>query len=267
VSTPDSPRPGAHTICKGQADTFIQFQYDDLAAKSQDLYANTKYAIVLRYLRKHPTLRILNVGCGSGELSLQLGAKGHKVLGIDVEPAHIELARKNAARAGSPAGGDFIASPVEDFQSATTFDCVVSTDVLEHIEDDHAAFEHMMGLLRPGGLVVLTVPAGPWLFGYHDEQLGHFRRYTKRTLRRLVEASCDIQRLRYFGFTLVPVCLLYSKWLARPYPVAQWGDKKRSPVRSLALRSLMNLDRMLPMPLGISLLMKGVKKHSLGSGG
>src|ERR1700722_18144676 len=123
---------GPNTIARGQTDTFIQFQYDDLAAKSQDLYANTKYVIVQRYLRGLADLRILNVGCGSGELSLQLAARGHRVLGIDVEPAHIELARKNAARAGSPANCDFIAAPIEDFRPGTLFDCVVSTDVLEH---------------------------------------------------------------------------------------------------------------------------------------
>jgi ubiquinone/menaquinone biosynthesis C-methylase UbiE len=249
-----------NTIPKGPTETFIQFQYDDLAVKSKDLYAGAKYAIVQRYLGGKPNLRILNVGCGSGDLSLQLAAKGHSVLGIDIEPAHIALARENARRAGSPANCQFIAAPIEDFRSATPFDCVVCTDVLEHIQDDHAAFAQMMSLLRPGGRVVLAVPAGQRLFGYHDEQLGHFRRYSTTTLRRLVETSCDIRRLRYFGFTLVPVCLLYSKWLRHPYPVAESGDRRQCPVRSLVLRGLMHLDRMLPMPLGISLLMKGVKK-------
>ena len=255
--------PGLNTISQGQTNTFIQFQYDDLAAKSQDLYAAAKYAIVQRYLRGQAHLRILNVGCGSGDLSLQLAAKGHDVLGIDIEPAHIALARDNATRAGSPANCEFVAAPIEDFRSSTPFDCLVCTDVLEHIENDHAAFARMVNLLRPGGHVVLAVPAGQRLFGYHDEQLGHFRRYSKRTLRRLVETSCDIQRLRYFGFTLVPVCLLYSKWLRRPYPVAQSGDRRRSPIRSLVLRGLMHLDRTLPMPFGISLLMMGVKKQSM----
>jgi 2-polyprenyl-3-methyl-5-hydroxy-6-metoxy-1,4-benzoquinol methylase len=253
---------GRKPITRGHMDTFIQFQYDDLATKSQDLYAATKYAIVQRYLREQSKLRILNVGCGSGELSLQLAAKGHNVLGIDIEPAHIALARENATRAGSPPNCEFIAAPIEDFRWSHQFDGIVCTDVLEHIQDDHAAFARMMSLLRPGGQVVLAVPAGQCLFGYHDEQLGHFRRYSKTTLRRLVERSCDIQRLRYFGFTLVPVCLLYSKWVRRPYPVAESGDRQRSPVRSLVLRGLMHLDRMLPMPLGISLLMKGVKKPS-----
>ena len=67
-------------------------------------------------------------------------------------------------------------SSIEDFQTDRPFDCVVSTDVLEHIEDDRAAFQKLVDLVAPGGLVIITVPAGQWLFGYHDEQIGHFRR-------------------------------------------------------------------------------------------
>jgi 2-polyprenyl-3-methyl-5-hydroxy-6-metoxy-1,4-benzoquinol methylase len=250
-----------NTIAKGQRDnTFIQFQYDDLAAKAQDVYANTKYDILESYLKDQHGLRILNVGCGSGELSLQLAARGHQVVGIDLEAAHIDLAVRNAAQASGGTNCRFIASAIEDYRSETLFDCVVSTDVLEHIEDDRTAFARMMELLRPGGLVLVAVPAGQWLFGYHDEQLGHFRRYTKKTLRRLVEPSCDVHRLRYFGFTLVPVCLVYSKWLRLPYPVAESANRQRRPFRSLALRTLMKLDRRLPMPFGVSLLLKGVKK-------
>jgi 2-polyprenyl-3-methyl-5-hydroxy-6-metoxy-1,4-benzoquinol methylase len=240
--------------------TFIQAQYDDLAVKSQDVYAQTKWDILEKYLAGHKDLRILNVGCGSGELSLRLAEKGHHVVGIDPEPAYVELALANASRSGHASRCSFEVASIEDYQGAGGFDCAVATDVLEHIADDRAAFTRMIGLLRPGGLVLVTVPAGQWLFGYHDEQLGHFRRYSKRTLRALVDPLCSVEKMRYFGFTLVPVCYLYSKRLRRPYPVAESSDPRRRPVRSFILRCLMKMDRCLPMPLGTSLLMKGVKK-------
>jgi SAM-dependent methyltransferase len=253
-------QPPGNAAPAGAGSTFLQFQYDDLAVKSQDLYAATKYDILESYLAGRENLRILNVGCGSGELSLQLAARGHQVVGIDIEEAYIDLARRNAAALANPVQCRFIACGIEDYHSESRFDCVVSTDVLEHIRDDRAAFAHMMDLLEPGGLILLAVPAGQWLFGFHDEQLGHFRRYNKKSLRRLVENWCEVQRLRYFGFTLVPVCLIWSKWLRRPYPVAESGDHKRSPMRSLVLRSLMKLDRFVRMPLGVSLLLQGIKK-------
>jgi hypothetical protein len=78
----------------------------------------------------------------------------------------------------------------------------------------------------------------------------------------LVEPFCDIHAMRCFGFTLLPVCLLYSKWLGRPYPVAESGDKQRRPIRATALRTLMRIDRWTRMPLGTSLLMMGTKRSN-----
>jgi 2-polyprenyl-3-methyl-5-hydroxy-6-metoxy-1,4-benzoquinol methylase len=250
-----------NAITASNRNTFIPFQYEDLAAKSQDLYASTKYEILESYLTSDKPLRVLSVGCGSGEMSLQLAARGHSVLGIDIEPSHIELSRHNAQLLGSPSNCQFAVSSIEDFDAESEFDCVASTDVLEHIENDRTAFANMMRALKPGGLVLLSVPAGPWLFGYHDEQLGHFRRYTKATLHQLVDPHCDVRLMRYFGYTLVPICVLYSKWLRQRYPVAGSADIKRRPVRALALRSLMRLDRWTRMPFGTSLLMKGFKKQ------
>jgi len=239
--------------------TFNAAQYEDLKVKSQDLYANTKYEILESYLAGHGRRRILNAGCGSGELSLRLAALGHEVMGIDLEPAHIDLARANAA-AHPGLSCRFAVSSIEDYRPDTTFDCVVSTDVLEHIDDDRAAFAKLVSLVPPGGLILITVPAGPWLFGYHDEQLGHYRRYTRRSLNQLMANDCEIEEMRYFGCSLIPVCLLYSKWLRRPYPVAESGDNRKRPFSARVLQTLLKLDQALPLPWGTSLLVKGIRK-------
>ena len=240
-------------------ETFNQAQYDDLAVKSQDVYANTKYDILEKYLRGQRGLRVLNAGCGSGELSLRLAARGHRVVGIDLEPSYVGLAVANAARGDYGGRVSFEVASIEGYGGPGGFDCVIATDVLEHIEDDRTAFAKMVSLVKPGGLVLVTVPAGQWLFGYHDEQLGHFRRYNKKMLRALVSPLCHVRRMRYFGFTLVPACYLYSKRLRRPYPVAESADTWQRPFRALVLRGLMRMDRLLPLPFGTSLLMKGVK--------
>jgi 2-polyprenyl-3-methyl-5-hydroxy-6-metoxy-1,4-benzoquinol methylase len=238
--------------------TFNQAQYDDLSVKSQDLYAQTKYDILLGFLEGHAPLRILNAGCGSGELSFHLAACGHHVLGIDPEPAYVELACR-----GAGAHCKFAVSSIEDYDGPGDFDCVIATDVLEHIADDHAALARLVGQVRPGGQVLLTVPAGQWLFGYHDEQLGHFRRYSRKSLRQLVEGTCTVEEVRYFGASLIPVCLAYSKLLRRPYPVAEMGDTTRRPLGSWLLRAMLWADRRLPLPLGTSLLLKGRRREGL----
>lgn len=241
-------------------DTYNQAQYDDLAVKDKDLYAHTKYDILESYLAGQRNLRILNAGCGSGDLSRRLGDLGHTVLGIDPEPSYIALALRNSASA-SHTNCSFQVCSIEEFSGTGNFDCVIATDVLEHIEDDHTAYAKMVSLVKPGGLVLITVPAGQWLFGYHDEQLGHFRRYSHKTLRALVSPLCDIRAVRYFGFSLIPVCLVFSRWLRRPYPVAEAGDKGKRPVGAFVLRSLMKLDKRLPLPVGTSLLLKAVRRQ------
>jgi SAM-dependent methyltransferase len=239
--------------------TFNQAMYDDLKVKTQDVYANTKYDVLERYLGGARGLRILNAGCGSGELCWRLARLGHSVVGIDPEASYVELARRHPW-AVPGADCSFAVSSIESYTGRGAFDCVISTDVLEHIQDDRTAFDKMMALVKPGGLVLITVPAGQWLFGYHDEQLGHYRRYSRRTLVDLVKGHCEVRAVRYFGATLIPVCLVFSKWLRKPYPVAESGDRSRRPLSARILEKLLALDGRVPLPLGTSLLLHGVKK-------
>lgn len=241
--------------------TFNQAQYDDLKAKTQDVYANTKYDIIERWLGEARGLRILNAGCGSGELCWRLARLGHHVVGIDPESSYVEIARHHPWRMPE-SDCSFTVCTIESYSGVGDFDCVISTDVLEHIENDHAALDKMLKLIKPGGLVLLTVPAGMWLYGYHDEQLGHYRRYSRHSLVELVKDQVDIFTVRYFGATLIPVCLVFSKWLRRPYPVAESGDRSRRPLVSRVLAAMLRVDGKLPLPLGTSLLLHGVKKSS-----
>jgi dolichyl-phosphate beta-glucosyltransferase len=246
----------AKTLSSSHELEFSAYQYQDLLDRQEDLYAHTKYEMILSRLGGRSSLEILNAGCGSGDLSLLLARAGHRVVGIDAVPEYVAIAERRAAGQATPARCTFLTSTIEDFESERSFDCVVATDVLEHIRDDRAAFAKLVRLLRPEGEVVVTVPAGPRLFGYHDEQLGHFRRYSSRSLRRVADGLCRIESMRYFGFSLVPVCYLYSKVLRRPYPVRESGSGLTSPI----LRALLRMEKAVPMPFGTSLLMRGIRE-------
>jgi 2-polyprenyl-3-methyl-5-hydroxy-6-metoxy-1,4-benzoquinol methylase len=245
------PLPPAREQMSGRV---ADYQYDDLLVRSDDQYAMTKYRMVLAHLAKAPSLEILNAGCGSGELSFLLAQAGHRVLGIVSSDRYIELARRGAGAAGVP-GCSFEVSSIESFTARQQFDCVVACDVLEHVADDRAAFARLVSLTKPSGLIIVTVPAGPWLFGFHDQALGHFRRYSLRGLRSLAGEHCGIEAARYFGFSLIPICYLYSKLLRRAYPVAETG-RASSPWMGRVLNAVLQLDRRLPMPFGTSLLLK-----------
>lgn len=72
----------------------------------------------------------------------------------------------------------------------------------------------------PAGLLLISVPALQFLYGHHDEQLGHYRRYSRTQLGRLLDGFFVIEESRYFGFFLIPLVVLYSsKLLRKPYPV------------------------------------------------
>jgi SAM-dependent methyltransferase len=241
------------------ANTFNQYQYDDLLVRSEDVYANTKYEIILQYLAGFQKLSILNAGCGSGELCVRLAQAGHRVLGIDPAAEYVQLARVNARRAGLY-NCTFRVSFIETMPDREMFDCVMATDVLEHIEDDRRAFEKLVQRVKPGGVVIITVPGGQWLFGYHDECIGHYRRYSRRRLQRLVKDLCHVDECRYFGFTLIPVCCLYSQLMRKPYPVGKAGVSGNQSLVGRILKSLLQLDRYLPMPFGTSVLLMGRRK-------
>lgn len=78
------------------------------------------------------------------------------------------------------------------------FDVVTALDVLEHVEDHYGFLATLVGRLRPGGYLVISVPAWPVLFSSHDVALKHFRRYTPRSLRAVLD-STGLQTLESGG--------------------------------------------------------------------
>jgi len=140
---------------------------------------------------------------------------------------------------------------IEQIAGDHVADVVVMHDVLEHIEDEPATVARLATLLKPDGLLVLSVPALPSLFGYHDEQLGHYRRYTRRTLRAALEPTFHIDRMRYYGTMLMPVTLWFSRIRRAPYPTANVSG---GGLAGKALDVLCRAEERIPGPLGTSLV-------------
>lgn len=84
-------------------------------------------------------------------------------------------------------------------------DAIVILNVLEHIEDDSAAIRNCFRMLKPGGRLVVEVPAGPWLYDDYDRALMHFRRYTAGDLKRKLKAAgFTIRKFTHLGFFIYP---------------------------------------------------------------
>lgn len=235
------------------------YEREDMYERQHDVYAHTKYEILLSWLDSsgNTPVHILNVGCGSGELCILLAQRGHMVTGIDPAEEYISIASIQAKQANL-VNCSFAISDLEGIYKDPAqhkYDVVFSTDVVEHIADDVQAVEQLTALVKPGGALFITVPGGQFLFGFHDVQLGHYRRYSLRQLAGLLPSNLKIKKLRYFGFSLIPIAWLYSQVLRRYYPVSKTGNKKTNPILAQVVSFLFNIEKKFHPPLGTSCLL------------
>lgn len=104
-----------------------------------------------------------------------------------------------AARIAVPPGGRHHSAvgTIADLPAEATFDAILYIDVLEHIADDRAEMARAAAHLKPGGVVIVLAPAHPFLFTPFDAAIGHFRRYTKRSIASLTPGDLRIEKLAY----------------------------------------------------------------------
>jgi SAM-dependent methyltransferase len=146
--------------------------------------------------------RILDAGCGSGRNMVELARRG-TVTGVELSDVSVGLARERGC-------GEVIAGSVLDMPfPSDSFDLAVTLDVIEHLEDDLGALQEMRRVVAPGGALLVTVPAYPWLWSGHDVINHHHRRYTRRSLQRVAERAGWAQmRTTYFNSLLLPVAIV-----------------------------------------------------------
>jgi SAM-dependent methyltransferase len=164
-------------------------------------YFRGRLAILLgvleRVLPARP-VRLVELGCGTGNVLASLGRFGEAV-GIELDAELREVGRSAGLDIRPGSLPDDI--PVADGWA----DAALLFDVVEHLDDDLVSLRAAARLVRPGGLVIVTVPAYAWLWSGHDVALGHRRRYTAAGLRRvLASAGLEVERLGYFNTLLFP---------------------------------------------------------------
>jgi SAM-dependent methyltransferase len=162
-----------------------------------------RYDLVRRMLPGGVT-DVLEIGCGQGAFGARL-AQRVNYLGVEPDVTSFAVARQRvtaAVAAGGGARGEVRNVLAADLGGAR-FDLVCAFEVLEHIDDDKTALTEWAGLLRPGGWLMLSVPAHQRRFAPWDTMVGHFRRYDPPALAELL-ASCGFGeiRVRQYGFPL-----------------------------------------------------------------
>ncbi len=102
--------------------------------------------------------RVLDLGCGSGWSSVFLTRHGYDVVGQDISPDMIELARELQAEQVPPVSAQFIVSDYEGMGLKEEFDCAIFMDCLHHADDEGAALESVYRALKPGGMLITHEP-------------------------------------------------------------------------------------------------------------
>lgn len=208
--------------------------------------------VIRRAARLPDEARILEVGCGTGHNLSMLSGFG-KVDACELDAIARSLA---SDRLGRPV----LEARLPDLSmfEPASYDLVALLDVLEHVPDDLAALCSIRALLKPGGALVLTVPANPWMWSAHDVAHHHFRRYRKLQLRRLLEkAGYSLELHGYFNSLLFPA--IAATRIASKIRGHEAADDAMPGKRVNALlKSIFGLEAALvgrlPMPFGVSLI-------------
>lgn len=164
---------------------------------------------------RKPRITVLEVGAGTLQnlvyvrKTTTLSEKVHSYVGMEryVDPTYL-CKLKNSF---SP--HDRVVKGLEELDVHAPFDLVVAMDVLEHIENDSAALQNWSQYLTVGGSMLVTVPAFPRLWSYHDTLLGHYRRYSKSHFASVVaqDGQLRITSLAYAFSYVFPFVFILRK--------------------------------------------------------
>jgi ubiquinone/menaquinone biosynthesis C-methylase UbiE len=207
--------------------------------------------------RSGPKPKVIDLGCGTGVVLRELKSWAEPI-GLDMS----EIALRYCAERGldNLVQADGAQMPI----GPASMDAVIGLDIFEHIEDDQAAFQEVFRVLKPGGVLVLSVPAFQSLWGPHDIALMHFRRYRRREVRdRLQEAGFRVSRVGYSVFFLFPVVVIWRFFEKRRKGPAKASLVAVPPFLNKLLIGLQKLEtsciERFDLPVGSSVVAVAVK--------
>jgi SAM-dependent methyltransferase len=212
-----------------------------------------RLSVVRAVLRRYvpPGGKGLDCSCGTGMTLRRL--PGYVQMGADLSSLALGHCRHSGLRRLMLA--DLTHVPLSD----AVLDLVTCLDTLEHIEDDVAALAEIHRVLRPGGHVLVTVPAHPFLFSAHDRALHHVRRYRRAELKQKILATgFKLRRFTYINSALFPLVALVRT--LRPDRGDAASDTQGVPFALLnaALYLAFSAERLplavMNLPVGVSLL-------------
>ena len=172
--------------------------------------------------------RFLDIGCGRGRILKMLLDRGFKGVGIDTQDVCLEICRKRLDGTGIE-----LKNSLNEIEG--TFDLIIMSSVLEHIEDDQGYLLTISKLLNKGGFFLFTVPGDKRLYGKRDVAYGHYRRYEKQELiDKLENANLQVHTLWSYGVNTISRIyrMIISKDLDRNISNSKFDNTEKSAIES-----------------------------------
>jgi SAM-dependent methyltransferase len=249
-------------------DPIYEQKYHELEAKHW--WFRSRREKVLSMMDIKADRRYLDIGCSTGALMQMLveaGAKPEQVYGVDISDPAIARARQRGLPHVHQMDAEQITLP-QGF-----FDYIVSSDCLEHLRNDKKALANWFELLKPGGSILIFVPAFMSLWSEHDVVNHHFRRYEPGELAAKMEAAgFEVEQTGYWNFFLfMPIWSfrmikrLMRRWVFNSQP-PQEDLKTPNPLVNKLLYGLLQWEnqimRLVRFPFGVSTFVKAKKPLS-----
>ncbi len=211
--------------------------------------------------QKQRKLKLMDIGAGSGLMLKYFKELGYDVSGIELDPTLVAKMKKDPDLKGlSIEQGD-----ITKLKGKEQYDVVVNNDVIEHIEDDRLAIKHLWSFVKPGGMLIVTVPAHSFLYSQRDRDWGHFRRYDRRDLvQKMTETTGTVQFITYWNFLGFFVYLLMEKLLKlKLHEEIRYKESKGNSIIKKAVDQILILEKNIGgLPIGLSLVV-GIKKEQV----
>jgi len=235
--------------------------HEEAAGESHPIDLASRKDAIAQIMKCHFDLNpvIMEIGCSSGFLLKDLVETFTEAIVIGADVVKEPLFKLASKLPGIPLiRFDLLRCPLPD----QSVDILIMLNVLEHIEDDVGALNNALKLLKPGGYLIIEVPAGPHLYDSYDAELHHFRRYSSRELKRkLGLVGFQILRQSHLGFILYPAFVLIkvlNKWLPSKRKSKVVRKQVSSTSTSLLVRLAMKFEsnylNNLKLPVGIRAL-------------
>lgn len=222
-------------------------------------YRQWQFDLIKPYLKGN----VLEVGGGIGNFTPDLARVAEGVVSLEPNAfCHKQLVEKTRDLKNVRILNMTSEALDEQFDKAYRADTAVCMNVLEHIRDDEQAVRTFSKRLKTGGSLVLLIPAVPSLFGEIDKRLGHYRRYSKATVRELMgKTGMSIVKLQYFNF----IGLWGWWWNARVTKRISQNDAQIHVFDNYIVPWLSKVENIIPPPIGQSLLVVAKKNETVAS--